>query len=136
MNTNDTLLTEMIKQDMQRKGISCYYLTDEVADNPKRIEVGANEVVYVCYFATKQREPFNVELVSGTTKVSYNEKNTKVYYRAKLKFASSSANNYDYIESALISRHWSNVKITFTGEPTGFFLRYVKAKFSYEDEKS
>ena len=133
MNTNDALLTEMIKQDMQRKGISCYYLTDEVVENPKRIEVGANEVVYVCYFSTKQREPFVAELVSGTTKVSYNEKNTRVYYRAKI---ASSMNFYDYIESALISRHWSNVKITFTGEPTGFFLRIVKVKFNYEDEKS
>lgn len=133
MNTNDALLTEMIKQDMQPKGISGYYLTDEVVESPKRIEVGANEVVYVCYFSTKQQDPFSLVLVSGTTKVSYNEKNTRIYYRAKI---ASSMNFYDYIESALISRHWSNVKITFTGEPTGFFLRMVKVKFTYEDEKS
>ena len=58
MNTNDTLLTEMIKQDMHTKSITCFYMTDELAENPKRIKVGANEAVYVCYFSIKQRDPF------------------------------------------------------------------------------
>jgi len=133
MNTNDTLLMEMIKQDMHTKGITCFYMTDELAENPKRIKVGANEAVYVCYFSTKQRDPFTVDLVSGTTKVSYNRENTRVYYRAKIQ---SSINYYDYIESPLISRHWSNVKISFKGEKTGFFIRYIRVKFTNDHAES
>jgi len=129
MNTNDTLLTQMIKQDMQIKGVSCYHLTDRVIDNPEQINVGANEVVYVSYFSTKQRDPFTLSMVSGTTQITYNEKNTKTHYKGKIR---GSGNYYDYLESSLISRHWSNVKITFKGEQTGFFLRYVKVKILAE----
>jgi len=132
MNANDTLLVEMIKQDMQSKGISDHYLVDELVENPQQIKVGANEAVYVYYFSTRQKDVFKLELVSGTTKVVYTEKNTRFYLWGKVVVSGTPFNHF---ESSLISRHWSNVKVSFTGDPISFFLRYVKVKFTSGNEK-
>ncbi|MCB0396833.1 MAG: hypothetical protein KDD36_09280 [Flavobacteriales bacterium] len=62
---------EMIKADMCERGVARYHMTDNVVSKPRRIQVGANEVVYVCFCHIKLPNTFSLTLLSGTSKVVY-----------------------------------------------------------------
>lgn len=127
MNTLSGILEEMIKQDMQQRGITRYHISDELAENPKQINVGANETVYVYYLCLKHQAPPELEitLLSASTKINYTKGNTRCYYRGNLTGLSG---EYDYIESSRISRHLSSIAITQKGTIEGFYIQYIKVK--------
>lgn len=116
MKTNDTILTQMIANDLQAKGITDYQLLNELVTNPATINVGANEVVYVMYCYVKSVAAFLIKLNSGTAVATYNDLNTR-----------QNANTY---ESSLITAHWSNINIQSNLNNGHFFIQYVRVVFA------
>lgn len=114
----------MINNDLRAKEVSDYQILDEVVTNPKSIEVGANEVVYVAYCYVKPQADFKIALSSGTAVTNYNHLNTK-QLEAKSELI---------YESSQITTHWSNIKITASLKGH-FFIRYVKVVFSKTQQK-
>jgi len=109
----------MISNDLKAKGVSDYQLLDEVVSDPKGIEIGANEVVYVTYCYVKTNQDFKIDITSGTATTNYNNRNTKEW----------AIENGSFYESSQITAHWSNIKIEKNTDEH-FFIRYVKVVFS------
>ena len=124
MNTNDYILIQMISNDLRAKGISDYQLLDEVVTNPKTIEVGANEVVYVAYCYVKTKGDFKIDITSGTATTNYHNRNTQ----------QRTVGSELVYESSQITVHWSNIKINQKIDGH-FFIRYVKVVFSKSQAK-
>jgi len=110
MKTNDTLLYQMIENDLKHKNSVCPLLVDVLVKEPKEIEVKDNEAVYVHFFYKSTEEDFVMDLVSPSGMFRYD--------------------NDCLIDGScnVITRHFGNIKIT--GElPSKYFVQYVKVKF-------
>ncbi len=127
MNTLNEILSDMIKQDMQQRGITRYHITDEIAENPGQITVGVNETVYIYYLCLKHLPPppLEITLLSASTQIIYTKGNTRCYYRGNV---TGQTGEYDYIESSRISRHLSGITITRKGTIEDFYIQYIKVK--------
>lgn len=127
MNTNDNILTLMIEKDMKAREIDNYVVKDEIAISPKKIKVGANEIVYICYCYVETTEDFELFCLSGTEAVLYEDRN----------MGKQELSNTIGYHSSRISTHWSNIKImtTLTGY---YYIRYIRVitNKNQKDEES
>jgi hypothetical protein len=101
----------MIQKDMLSRKVIGYQIKDEVLTDPKRIKVGANEVVYVCYCSIEPSGDFILKLASGTDVVTYHSKNTVLIENS----------NY----SSQITSHWSNIHIV-PSKIKNYFIRIIR----------
>lgn len=133
MEGSNNILLEMIKQDMQLKGISKYHWNDEVVSNPSKIEVKENEVVYIYYFGNNQvdiwykEQPFNIKLKSGTTLLEYSQKNCKVVSQDYFM-------DHSTFESNRVTRHLTTINFEIDNPKADFFIQYIKIKLLSNEE--
>lgn len=111
MITNDNILTLMIEKDMLSRKVIGYQIKDEILTDPKRIKVGANEVVYVCYCSIASTGDFRLKLESGTDVITYHPKNTMTVEGS--------------YHSSQITSHWSNVRVT-SFKTSDYFIRIIR----------
>ena len=111
MTTNDNILTLMIEKDMLSRNVIGYQIKDEILTDPKRIKVGANEVVYVCYCSVHTTGDFRLKLASGTDVVTYHPKNMSLIEKV--------------YQSSQITSHWSNVSVIPT-KARDYFIRIIR----------
>lgn len=111
MTTNDNILTLMIQKDMLSRNVIGYEIKDEILTDPKRIKVGANEVVYVCYCSVHSTGDFSLKLESGTDVVTYHPKNMSLIESV--------------YQSSQITSHWSNVRV-IPNKANDYFIRVIR----------
>ncbi len=75
MKSNDNLLCHIVATDEMLKGLSPKYKTDEIVHNPSRINVAANEVIYLHFFHCDSTD-FNIEIATPTFIQQLTPKNT------------------------------------------------------------
>jgi len=113
--SKDSLLYRLIELDLKTKGKSICHISDEMVQNPKEIEVGANEVVYTYNFMASLTYPFNVSILSPTEKINFTHFNVI-----------GGSND-------LIKAHWGKIKIDVIANPQYFYIQYLRIKFTSND---
>ena len=67
----------LIDSKVQKMGTDTYELTDHIYANSQKVELGANQLGFVVGFSAQSRvNNFSLELLSGTTKVLYDNTST------------------------------------------------------------
>ena len=116
---NDNIVLDMIQRDLKMRGINLYYIKSEVAENPKKIKVKPNEMVYIYYLGSLQKD-----IWTNNQAFEINCRILSQDYQLDQAF----------FESSKISKHLSDLNIESTTEHT-YHIHYLTIKL-LADEKN
>lgn len=130
---NDNIVLDMIQRDLKMKGIHRYFIKSVVAENPKKIKVRPNEMVYVFYLGSLQKDiwtnnqEFEIKLISEVSTIKYNQNNCRI-------LSQDYQLDQAFFESAMISKHLSDLTIESKTEHP-YHIHYLTIKL-LADEKN
>ena len=117
MQLNQNILLQQFRQDLKLRGVKNYHLDFLVAENPSKIKVSANEMIYLYYFGV-QSNGFKVNVSSELSGVIYHPENCR-------KLTS------DFFESHHVTKHLSTISFQSEG---AFFIHYLRIKLLPNEE--
>ncbi len=111
------LTKHIILNDLKKRGIENYIITEEVLKNPKQIKVGQREIIYVHLFNAiyKEKPDFYVELISKENKHTY-------------KYGNVLSINESYNKSNIVKIFESTVTVT-SDNLQSFFIQFYKVTY-------
>ena len=130
---NDNIVLDMIQRDLKMRGINRYYIKSEVAENPKKIKVKPNEMVYVFYLGSLQKDiwtnnqEFEIKFISEVDTIKYNQNNCRI-------LSQDYQLDQAFFESSKISKHLSDLNIESSTEHP-YHIHYLTIKL-LADEKN